>query len=106
MNSNPDVSKYLEGKSKDELIEMVLSMTSSNSVGFDGFEKGELIDTETKYTKVSFDGYTFIPEELVAIGYDSTIECELTPQAWKRVKASRQVVDNIVVRILDNTLCF
>lgn len=96
--SSSDLSQFLQGKTKEELVQMLMKMTSSNAVELSGFEKGELIDTTNEYQRVMFDGYTLIPEELVAIGYDTSITCDLSPEAWKRVAASRQVVDNIVVR--------
>lgn len=95
-----NLNEFLNGHTKEELVAMLMKMSSANTVDLTGCEAGDAIDTTNTYEKISFDGHTLIPEELVAIGYDTTIRCDLSPEAWKRVAASRQVVDNIVVSVL------
>ena len=96
-----EISQFLQTKSKEELVEMILGMSKNNAVQLTGVKLGAHLDTTNEYKEVVLDGYTFTPEELVAIGYDTGIVCSLSKKAWERVHASRKVVDDIVVRIAE-----
>jgi hypothetical protein len=107
--------------SKEDLIKMVLAMTPVTPVSEkavsnapesgvrrpryeEGVDSGlgveSLFDDVETPRRILFDGLTLTPEHLVAIGYDTSIEVDLSPLAWTRVRRSRQIVDNIVVRPL------
>lgn len=110
-NLDPD---YLQNLSKEALVRLVLNIAnksdgkphSTSSTPNDCLEvvsssEGDtesLLGDYVKPAKILFDGHSLTPEELVAIGSDPTIPCDLSESAWQRVARSRDIVDNILVR--------
>jgi len=104
-------TEALEKLSKEELIQVVLSLANSKTGGVSPdnhhdewpFTPSSVMSDFVRPNKILLDGNCLTPEELVAIGYDPSIYVDLAPAAWNRVAVSRKIVDNIIVCNLKQT---